>query len=140
MSSEANKATARKSLQMWAAGTTIATDDVFTAHYVNHQLPGPTSGDDAIGLADWGAIVAANHAAFPDLQVEILDQIAEGDRVATLWRFSGTQSGPYAGAAPSGKRTAWSGVQIDRFEGALIAESWVSWDKFTQARDLGLIG
>lgn len=139
MSIDANKTAARTSLRMWAAGTAIETTGLFADDYVNHQLPGPTSGDEAIGLSEWRALVAANHRAFPDLKVEILRQVAEGDTVATHWRFSGTQSGPYAGAEPTHKRTTWSGVQIDRFADGLIVESWVSWDKFTQLRDLGTI-
>jgi predicted ester cyclase len=91
------------------------------------------------GLADWVALVKANHRAFPDLQVEFLMQIAEADRVATHWRFTATQGGSYEGLAPTGKHVSWTGVQIDRIEGDRIAESWVVWDKFTQFEALGLL-
>src|SRR5215210_6113962 len=34
--------------------------------------------------------------AFPDYQLTIDDQLAEGDRVATVWTGSGTQQGEWA--------------------------------------------
>ncbi len=67
-------------------------------------------------------------AAFPDTRVDILLQLAEGDLVATHWRFSGTQTGAYESHPQSGMQASWTGVQIDRIEGGKIVESWVSWD------------
>lgn len=130
---------ARRSLQMWAGDAALETGAVFAEAYVNHQEPAASGGVKGIDLATWTAIVEANHRAFPDLKVDILAQIAEGDRVATHWRFTATHSGPYEGLAPTGRGLSWTGVQIDRFEGGRIAESWVSWDKFTQFEALGLL-
>ena len=113
---------------------------LFTDGYVNHQEPAASGGVMGIDRASWAAIVTANHDAFSDLKVDILLQIAEGDLVATHWRFSATQTGPYEGHAPTGRSVRWTGVQIDRFEGDKIAESWVSWDKYSQFEALGLIG
>jgi predicted ester cyclase len=66
-------------------------------------------------------------------------QIAEGDVVATHWEFSATQSGDFRGQAATGKRATWTGVQIDRFGGGKIVESWVSWDKYRFFEQLGLV-
>lgn len=130
---------ARQSLEMWAGDATVDAAAIFTDGYVNHQEPAASGGIQGIDRATWATIVAANHDAFPDLKVEILSQIAEGDLVATHWCISATQTGPYGGTPPSGRPVSWTGVQIDRFEGDKIAESWVSWDKHTQLVQLGLI-
>lgn len=84
-------------------------------------------------------MVEQNHVAFPDLKLTVLMQIGDGDRVATHWQFSGTQTGEYLGQAPTGKKATWKGVQIDRFEGGKIVESWVVWDKYTLFADLGML-
>ena len=139
MTLSAEKELARRSLEMWAGNASVDPGVVFAEDYGNHQEPAAAGGVKAIDLAAWVKIVKSNHQAFPDLRVEILMQIAEGDTVATHWRFSATQTGPYEGHAPTGKRVSWTGVQIDRFENGKIAESWVSWDKYIQFKQLGLL-
>jgi predicted ester cyclase len=133
------KSLARRSLEMWASDNTDNPEDVFAADYVNHQESAAACGVKDLDLAGWKAVVEDNHRAFSDFQVRILIQIAEGDRVATRWQFSATQTGPYLGHAPTGKRAAWTGVQIDRFENGKIVESWVDWDKFRLFTELGFL-
>ena len=136
---EDKKSLSRRALEMWGGCNSDDPDSVFTKSYANHQEPTAAGGAGAVDLASWIALVESNHRAFPDLAVEILTQIGEGDRVATHWRFTATQQGAYHGLAPTGRRVSWTGVQIDRFEHGRIAESWVSWDKYTQFDELGLL-
>jgi predicted ester cyclase len=136
---DAEKSLSRRALNMWAGGNSDDPKAIFTENYINHQEPSAGGGVKAIDLAAWLAIVESNHRAFPDLRVEILMQIVEGDKVATHWRFTGSQQGDYEGLPPTGKRVSWTGVQIDRFENGKIVESWVSWDKYTQFEELGLL-
>ena len=125
---------------MWQSTTRFEPNAVFSPDYINHQEPLADGGVSSVDLAGWEAIVKANHAAFPDLRVEIFAQLAESDRVATHWRFSATQTGGYEGKTGDGARAAWSGIQIDRFDNGRIAESWVVvWDKFTLFDELGLL-
>jgi predicted ester cyclase len=135
---EARKDLSRRALGMWAGGASVDTS-IFAPDYRNHQEPAADGGVKTIDLADWIAVVEANHRAFPDLQVTFLTQVAEDDRVATHWRFTATQQGRYEGLAPTGRRVSWTGVQIDRFRDGEIAESWVVWDKYTQFEMLGII-
>ncbi|MCP4383486.1 MAG: ester cyclase [Hyphomicrobiales bacterium] len=138
MALDAEKELSRRALAMWAGGASLDTT-IFAPDYVNHQEPAADGGVRAIDLAAWAAIVEANHRAFPDLSVEFLSQVAEGDRVATHWRFSATQTGAYEGLAATGKTISWTGIQIDRFANGRIAESWVVWDKYSQFEALGLV-
>jgi predicted ester cyclase len=136
---ETMKGLSRRSLEMWQSGTKVDPLSIFAEGYMNHQEPAADGGIRVLDLAGWRAIVRGNHEAFPDLKAEILMQIAEGDTIATHWRFSATQTGAYEGLIATGKQVRWTGVQIDRFEDGRIAESWVSWDKYTQFSELGLI-
>jgi hypothetical protein len=52
---------------------------------------------------------------------------------AVLWLIAGSLA-----TARTGKQIAWTGAQIDRFEGGKIAETWVNWDKSTMFQQLGL--
>jgi predicted ester cyclase len=139
MSQNDQKSLAKRSLEMWASNNTDNPEKIFAAGYVNHQEPGAIGGVTSLDLAGWKSVVEENHSAFSDFQVRVLTQIAEGDLVATRWRFTAIQTGPYLGHAPTGKRATWTGVQIDRFKNGKIVESWVDWDKYHLFEELGFI-
>jgi hypothetical protein len=48
--------------------------------------------------------VSPFRSAFPDFEMEIVDLIAEDDRVAALFKCSGTHRGEWLGLPPSGRR------------------------------------
>ncbi len=52
--------------------------------------------------------------AFPDYLISITDQVAEGDKVATVWTISGTHLGewmsPMGTIPPSGQRVTYTGT------------------------------
>lgn len=75
--------------------------------------------------------------AFPDVQIVIDDQVAEGDRVASRWLNLGTHTGEFMGIAPTGKHVSFSGMSIDRIEGGKVVESWMNWDELGLLRQLG---
>lgn len=65
--------------------------------------------------------------SFPDQHVRLEQLIAEGDLVAALATYSGTQTGPM-GAFPA----------MFRMESGQIAELWVEWDNVAMLTQLGL--
>jgi predicted SnoaL-like aldol condensation-catalyzing enzyme len=62
--------------------------------------------------------------AFPDLTVEIHDQIAEGDRVVTRKTIHGTHRGEIMGIAPTGRTVAISVIDIVRLRDGQYVEHW----------------
>jgi len=139
MTLDHNKSLSRRSLEMWRSNSTDEPEAVFAASYANHQESSVEGGTKSLDLDGWKSLVDQVRRGFPDLEVQIGMQIAEGDLVATRWRFTGTQSGEYLGHAPSGRRATWTGVQIDRFENGKIVESWVDWDKYRFFDELGFL-
>ncbi|MBV2357559.1 ester cyclase [Streptomyces sp. J2-1] len=63
-------------------------------------------------------------AAFADLRVEILDQVAEGDRVATRWAVTGRQTGEFFGVPSAGNTARLTGTTVDVVRDGRIAEHW----------------
>jgi predicted ester cyclase len=59
---------------------------------------------------------------YPDLEVAINRQIAEGDLVATEIIATGTHTGEWLGIGPTGKRLVFTGVNIDRVVDGRIVE------------------
>ncbi len=64
--------------------------------------------------------------AFPDYLISITDQVAEEDKVATVWTISGTHLGewmsPMGTVPPSGQRVTYTGTTTLRVTGGKIAD------------------
>jgi predicted ester cyclase len=77
-------------------------------------------------------------AAFPDFSMEIVDLVAEGDKVAAHFRCSGTHLGEWLGRPPSGRRfQAVDEIYIFRVsDGKLVAATGVE-DNLSRMRQLG---
>jgi predicted ester cyclase len=124
--SESNKATARAVFEIWGTGELDRLDDLVAADVVHHD-PYDPNGDQ--GLEGMKATIAANRERFSELRLDVQDQIAEGDRVATRWTCTMVQ-------ARTGKRATIAGITIDRFDEGKIVEAWRSMDALGLAREL----
>src|SRR5215207_6628387 len=64
-------------------------------------------------------------ASFPDVHMEVIELIAEGDTVVGRFTCSGTHLGDWLGYAPTGRRfEAIDEVGIYRFRDGRIVETW----------------
>lgn len=78
-------------------------------------------------------------AAFPDLHFEIVDIIAEGDKVLTRWIQTGTHTGaPFMGVAPTGTKIRVEGMSFDTIADFKVVEGCDGWDALGLRRQLGL--
>ncbi len=139
MDLDANKALSRRMLGLWAGNSTDDPRAFISEDYVNRQEPYVADGSNNLSLERWLKVLEGHRAAFPDCEVEILLQIAEHDKVATRWRFHGTNLGEYLGRPPTGRRVIWTGIEIDVIRYEKIEESWVDWDMHRQLKELGHI-
>ncbi len=133
------KELSRRALDAWGSGSSVDVSQLFTDDYINHQEPDVSGGVSDKTLVDWERLVTEFHGAFSNVEARPLMQVAEGDLVATRWQITATHTGEYMGAQPTGKVVSWTGVQLDRYQGGKIAESWVDWDKYGLFAALGLV-
>ncbi|MCK2215599.1 ester cyclase [Actinomadura sp. ATCC 31491] len=75
--------------------------------------------------------------AFPDLRVALDDLIAAGDKVVVRQTVTGTNSGEYRGAPPTGRPVSYHEIFIVRFADGRITDLWGIVDVLTQLRQLG---
>ena len=61
-------------------------------------------------------------AAFPDLTATIQRQIDSGDTVVTVFELSGTHTGPFLGAEPTGERLNWPLVYVDTIRDGTVVD------------------
>jgi steroid delta-isomerase-like uncharacterized protein len=83
--------------------------------------------------------VMALHRAFPDIEMKVEDQVAEGDKVVTRWTARGTHKGEFMGIPATGKRGMTTGTDIDRIVNGKLVECWSNWDEMGLMQQLGVI-
>ena len=95
-----------------------------------------------IGKGPEAAIANAKRhlATFPDLQINILEIIAEGDLVMARCEATGTHKGEMNGIAPTGKVGKIAHWTVNRFDSqGKITESWNLNDNLSMMRQLGAL-
>jgi serine phosphatase RsbU (regulator of sigma subunit) len=122
---EENKAIFRRYIEeVWNQGNLEVADVIFD-RYVSHQPDGSTF---ERGPEDVKRFVGEFRSAFPDLRIDIDEQVAEGDKVVIRATLRGTHQGVFRGMAPTGKEIEDKGFTDFRFssEGKVV-ESWDSY-------------
>ena len=78
-------------------------------------------------------------ASFPDVNMELVELIAEGDKVVGRFTCSATHLGEWLGQAPTGRRfERVDEVWILRFREGRIVHVWSLEDTLDRLRQLGL--
>jgi hypothetical protein len=72
---------------------------------------------------------ALYRAILPDLEIRVLDQTTDGNRVTSRWTLHGTHKG---------RAVTLPGITISRFEHGKIAEDWTVSDNLELLRRLGV--
>ncbi|HWQ24868.1 MAG TPA: ester cyclase [Gaiellaceae bacterium] len=83
--------------------------------------------------------VASMRSAFPDLELETLVLLAEGDLVACHGVGRGTHLGLYQGVPATGRSWEARCTAVYRVEGERIADAWVTWDTLALLEQLGAV-
>lgn len=67
--------------------------------------------------------------AFPDFSAELVQQVVDGERVASHWIFRGTHRGELYGIAPTGRPVQFQNLSICRVEEGRIVQynSEIGW-------------
>ena len=101
---------------------------------VVEQVPFPGQGPGLEGLKD---VLRGMRAAFPDLDFSIEEQIAEGDKVASRFEWTGTHRDTFLGVPATGRQVRVWGIVIDRLEGGRIKDTRIIMDIFGLMMQLG---
>ena len=120
MSESENKALVRRYYEeVLNQGQLQVFDDLADPGFVSYLPDG-----QAIGSDIYKQTIAGTRAAIADLQVTIEDQIAEGDKVVTRWKATGTPQVEFAGIQPDGEPITVTAIHIHRVENGKLIEHW----------------
>jgi predicted ester cyclase len=119
-----NKQTVRRFVEQAVnRGRDELIDELFTA-------------DSAASVRDW---FGAFRGSFPDIHMEVIELVAEGDTVVGRFACSATHRGEWRGHAPTGRRfDDVDEVYFFSFSGDRIAAVWGLEDTLDRFRQLGL--
>ena len=136
--SEENKAIARRALEeiFSAQGDLDVAYEIIAPNFVGHD---PASPEDIRGPEGVKEFASMYRNAFPDVQMSLEDQVAEGDMVVTRWIASGTHQGDIMGIAPTGNRVTVAGTSVERIVEGQIEETWDNYDALGMMQQIGAI-
>jgi steroid delta-isomerase-like uncharacterized protein len=121
---EENKAVVRRHLeQAVSQGRHEVWDEIMAEDFVLHHPMVPP------GRAAYARSVEILREGFPDLREEVLDLVAEGDRVVARYIERGTHTGTFFGLPPSGRAYEKHGLALYRLAGGRLAEVWIQEDE-----------
>lgn len=117
---EANRQLVREYHEVWSNGQIGLIDTIISPDFVCHF----------IGGLEWKGIEGAknsisNHKkSFPDWTEKIVDIIAEGDKVVTRYKSTGTHQGIFNGLDSTGNNVTIYETAIYRIANGKIIEQW----------------
>lgn len=103
--------------------------------------PSFKSEDPVLGTVDKAGFlesVKAYRSAFPDLKLEIVSLVAEGNFVTTRWIARGTNKGKFLGMEPTGKYAETVGLDLAEVRNEKFISDFNVYDSLSLLRQLGL--
>lgn len=136
MSIEQNIALAERFIEeVWRQGQVDAIDELFAEDYVDHSF-----GPEPVGRDALKGFVVSFRAAFPDMEYDLQQVVAEGDTVASRDTVRATHKGDFMGIPATGKSVAIPAMHFLRFANGKIAEHWGNTDVMSMMQQLGVGG
>ncbi len=130
---ESNTAIARRLEEAFESGDEDEIRAVCDTDLTDHNpLP-----EQKPGLAGYMETAAFYKSIFPDLTLEELIVIGEGDLVATRWTVAGTHQAEFFGIPPTGKRVRTEGMNFYRVTDGKVTDVWTQFDGLGLMEQLG---
>jgi predicted ester cyclase len=91
---------------------------IFTEGYIQH------SGRSPSGLTAQIENARRLHETWPDIHMQVEDQILDADRIVARCLYAATHTQTVRGFAPTGRKITFATIDIWRVEGEKFAEHW----------------
>jgi predicted ester cyclase len=120
MSEVDNKALVRRYYEeVLNQGQLHVIDELADPSFVSYLADG-----NSIPLEMYKQIIAGTLSAISNLRVTIEDQLAEGDKVVTRWKATGTPQVEFAGIKPDSRPITVTAIHIHRVQNGKLTEHW----------------
>ena len=126
-----NKRNVEKLFATFNQDDLAALDELLSPDYV-----GPQGGT---GPAAFRMIVVGLRTAFPDMHYTVDDVVAEGDKVAVRWHWTGTHKAAFRNFPATGKITTNSGTGIFHCKDGKIVAANIETDRLGFLEQVGAV-
>jgi steroid delta-isomerase-like uncharacterized protein len=120
--------------QLWNRKKIDTIDRLFASDGLAHGL----AGEVMRGPAAFRPFYQTFSTAFPDLHIEVLRAVVQGDTVVLHNRVTGVHSGGSLGFDPTGRNVIFEGTSIIRVVDGKIVEAWNFYDFLSMYQQLGV--
>ena len=121
---------------VWTKGQLAIVDELVSKDFVGYW---PLRLEPVKGLAEYKELVTETRRIFPDQTVKILEQIGEGEIVATRIQVTGTQRAEFLTVPPTHKSVTVEGLVLSRIVHGKLVETRTQMDVFAIFRALGMV-
>jgi predicted ester cyclase len=135
--SEQNKQLVRRFFEQIDTGEPAILDEFIAQGYDDHNPPPFPNLPPGIDGARRAFDLAL--AGFAEFRHEILDQVAEGDKVVTRIRGSGKHTGDFLGIPATNREVTMEGIAVHRIANGRIVEHWSTIDALGLLVQLGVV-
>jgi steroid delta-isomerase-like uncharacterized protein len=119
MSTQYNTIARRFVEEIFNARKTEAAKNFVTPDIIYHGMA-----EEVKGLEEFKKWVDEDLSAFPDMQITILEDLVDQNKVALRWSLKATHEKDFADFPATHKKFETQGVEILHFEGDKIKEAW----------------
>ena len=127
-----NIETVKKYHEVWSNGNIGEFDKVVATNFTSHFI-----GDfEYKGIDGAKNSVLETRKAFPDWKEDVVDIIAQDDKVVTRYHSTGTHLGNWDGIDSTGNKVDIYEASIYRLENGKIVEQWGFWDEINLKKQM----
>ena len=127
-----NIAAVKKYHEVWSNGNVEELDKIIAPNFTSHFI----GGFEYKGIDGAKNSVLETRKAFPDWKEELVDIIAQDDKVVTRYHSTGTQLGNWDGIDSTGNKVDIFEASIYRLEKGKIVEQWGFWDEINLKKQM----
>jgi steroid delta-isomerase-like uncharacterized protein len=124
--------------EVWNKGRADAIDEMLAADAVMHGLSDDMNAP-LIGPAGFKPFHETFRGAFPNIEVIVEDQVAEGEKVAARCSVRGKHTGDHLGVTASNAAVEFTGIGIARVKDGKIVEAWNNFDFLKMNKQIGAL-
>jgi len=136
---EANKAIPLRLIEVFNSRRLDLLEDVLHPEFRGRGISAFATEGPEIGPSARRKLYEMFYQAIPDARGEVLEVVAEGDKVVILDRFGGTHRGELFGRPGTGDHIEWMAIHIYTIRDGKVLEDAVMTDAFAIAQQLGLV-
>ena len=136
---EANKAVALRLIEVFNGRRLDLLEDVLHPEFRGRGISAFATDGPEVGPGARRKLYETFYQAIPDARAEVLEVVAEGDKVVVVDRFGGTHRGEFFGRPGTGNRMEWMAIHIYTIRDGKILEDATMTDSLAMMQQLGLV-